>query len=198
MPLEIIGAGPTNKANADYDQKDLCGKIVFKGERSAISIGRGCTARALSIEVGSCVEIKIERNCLLGSLQIYASGENLVTIGAGTGFNGRVRLLLHEPGAISIGKGGLIGGSSDFTISDMHSIIDVASRKRVNPAADIRVEEHVWIGEGAMILKGASIGKNSIVGARSVVTADVPSGTVVAGIPARVVRTGVTWRYDLI
>ncbi len=51
------------------------------------------------------------------------------------------------------------------------------------------IEDNVWIGMDALILKGVTIGKNSIVGARAVVTGDVPSDSVVAGNPARVVRT---------
>jgi acetyltransferase-like isoleucine patch superfamily enzyme len=56
------------------------------------------------------------------------------------------------------------------------------------PAKPIRIERNVWIGFDACVLPGVTIGEGSVVGARSVVTADVPSFTVVAGNPARVVR----------
>ena len=55
-------------------------------------------------------------------------------------------------------------------------------------AKAIEIEENVWIGGGAIILPGVSIGRNSVVGAGSVVTRSVPSNTVVAGNPARVIR----------
>ena len=58
----------------------------------------------------------------------------------------------------------------------------------VVPMAPIRVEDHVWVGQDAVILKGVTLGKGSIVGAFSVVTRDVEAWTVVAGNPARVVR----------
>ena len=74
----------------------------------------------------------------------------------------------------------------------------LATGRRINPAGDIRLAEHVWVGEGALILKGVSIAADSIVGARSVVTRDVPPKSIVAGAPARVVRSGVSWRHDLI
>ena len=45
------------------------------------------------------------------------------------------------------------------------------------------------IGSGAIVLCGLTIGENAIVGAGSVVTHDVPDGAVVAGSPARVLRT---------
>ena len=52
-------------------------------------------------------------------------------------------------------------------------------------SAPIRIGDDVWIGAGAMILKGVSIGDAAVIGAGSVVTKDVPSGTIVAGNPAR-------------
>ncbi|HET6151503.1 MAG TPA: acyltransferase [Marmoricola sp.] len=45
-----------------------------------------------------------------------------------------------------------------------------------------------WIGHGAIILPGATIGRNVVVGAGSVVRGEVPDHTIVAGVPARVVR----------
>lgn len=45
------------------------------------------------------------------------------------------------------------------------------------------------IGSSATILCGITIGQNALVGAGSVVTKDVPDNTVVAGVPARVVKT---------
>ncbi len=51
------------------------------------------------------------------------------------------------------------------------------------------VQRGASIGSGATILCGVTIGENAIVGAGSVVTKDVPPNTVVAGNPARVLRT---------
>ncbi len=56
------------------------------------------------------------------------------------------------------------------------------------PARPIRLERNVWIGFDACVLPGVTIGEGSIVGARSVVVDNVPSFTIVAGNPARVIR----------
>lgn len=53
----------------------------------------------------------------------------------------------------------------------------------------VKICRKVWIGFGASILKGVEIGEGAVVGACSVVTRDVPPWTVVAGNPARVVRS---------
>lgn len=56
-------------------------------------------------------------------------------------------------------------------------------------AEGIIIEDDVWIGSGAIITDNVRIGKGSVVAAGAVVTHDVPPHTVVAGIPARVVKS---------
>lgn len=53
----------------------------------------------------------------------------------------------------------------------------------------IRIDNDVWIGAGAIIMNGVHLGEGCVIGAGSVVTKDVPPYTIVAGNPARVVRT---------
>jgi acetyltransferase-like isoleucine patch superfamily enzyme len=59
----------------------------------------------------------------------------------------------------------------------------------LEPARPIRIGPNVWIGFDSCILPGVTIGEGAVVGARSVVAHDVPPHTVVAGNPARIVRT---------
>lgn len=51
------------------------------------------------------------------------------------------------------------------------------------------IEDDVWIGCGVRIMPGVTVGRRSVIAAGSVVTRDVPRGTLVAGVPARVVRS---------
>lgn len=53
----------------------------------------------------------------------------------------------------------------------------------------VRIGDNVWIGFDACILPGVRIGVGSVVAAKSVVTEDVPPYTIVAGNPARVIRS---------
>lgn len=56
----------------------------------------------------------------------------------------------------------------------------------------IHIGHHCWIGTGATILQGVKIGDGAVVAAGAVVTKDVPSGTVVGGIPAKEIQTRTT------
>ena len=63
-------------------------------------------------------------------------------------------------------------------------------RQRAVPAEgrDVHVEEGAWVGSGAILVGPCRIGAHAVVAAGSVVTADVAPQTVVAGVPARLVR----------
>ncbi len=52
--------------------------------------------------------------------------------------------------------------------------------------SQIVIEDDVWIGANAVVLPGVRIGRHSVVAAGAVVTRDVPSGSLVAGVPATV------------
>ena len=51
----------------------------------------------------------------------------------------------------------------------------------------------VWIGAGVRVLAGVTVGDRVVIGAGAVVTRDVPSGTIAAGVPARVIRQIGAW-----
>jgi acetyltransferase-like isoleucine patch superfamily enzyme len=54
--------------------------------------------------------------------------------------------------------------------------------------APIVIEDNVWLGANVVVMPGVTIGKHSVVAAGSVVTKDVPPDTIVAGVPAKVVK----------
>lgn len=197
MPLDIDDPTGKNLYVVDDTAEAVSGRIKFTGKASSVFISRGCVSSSIYFEIGSNVVVRIGSNCRLGNLMIHASGENSISIGTASAFNGNARLLLHEAGSIEIGADCLIAAHTDFLISDMHSILDAVSGKRLNPAANIKLANHVWVGEGAVVLKGVHIDSDSVVGARAVVTRSVARNTVVAGNPARVVKSGVTWDFKL-
>ncbi|MBA3748223.1 MAG: acyltransferase [Solirubrobacterales bacterium] len=101
-----------------------------------------------------------------------------------------------EGGRISVGRDCLLSSEVDLRNGDSHSILDVASGERLNPAADVTIGDHVWLGVRVLVLKGSRIAAHSVVGAGSIVSEEFPAGSVVAGVPARLLRGGVTWERE--
>lgn len=88
---------------------------------------------------------------------------------------------------VTLGDGVMLANGAYVTDSDWHGLYDRIDRdERVSP---VRLENNVWIGDHATVLKGVTVGENSVVAALSVVTKDVPPNVVVAGNPAKVVKT---------
>lgn len=99
-------------------------------------------------------------------------------------------------GAVSIGDNVLIG--SRVYISDHHhgssmpdELVIPPLQRRLFFKGPVVIEEDVWIGEGAAILPGVTIGKGTVVGANSVVTKSFPAYSIVGGVPAKMIRSGI-------
>ena len=90
----------------------------------------------------------------------------------------------------------MFSGFIDIRTSDNHGIIDEANQ-RLNYPHSIKIGNHVWIGQRSIVLKGTQIGDNSVVGAGAIVSKDIPANAIAAGVPAKVVKTGVNWVRDL-
>jgi acetyltransferase-like isoleucine patch superfamily enzyme len=111
---------------------------------------------------------------------------------------------------ITIGRDSLIGeycvirGQGGVTIGDrvytspftqiiaVNHVFDDPTRPFVEQgitAEGIVIEDDVWLGAGAVITDGVRVGKGAVVAANAVVTKDVPPDTVVAGVPARPIKT---------
>ena len=82
----------------------------------------------------------------------------------------------------------MVGPNTIITTTG-HPLSAAARRERKAISRPINIGDDVWLGGNVTILPGVTIGDNVVVAAGAVVTKDVPSGRVVAGVPARIVRT---------
>lgn len=89
---------------------------------------------------------------------------------------------------ISVGSDTLIAPFC-YLIDNQHGTApERLIREQPMTAERVTIGDDVWLGTGALIGKGVTVGDGAVVGARSVVLRDVPSGAVVAGVPAELVR----------
>lgn len=90
---------------------------------------------------------------------------------------------------IEIGDNVMIADAVSIRDTDHnHSNINVPMINQGITTSPVIVGDDVWIGYGATILKGVEIGNGAIIGAGSVVTKDVPSLSIVGGIPAKIIK----------
>jgi maltose O-acetyltransferase len=140
------------------------------GGPGRIRIGARCNAWA-----------RAERNVLL-----TFSPEARIEIGDNVRLNG---CGIQAATEVVVGDDCILG-SCTIVDTDHHSV-DLDRRRpgaRVQ-TRPVRIGRNVWVAGAATILKGVTVGDDSVVGYGAVVSADVPAGVVVAGNPARVVRS---------
>ncbi len=77
---------------------------------------------------------------------------------------------------------------SDHTHSYKDASLPIGKQPLVTKG-EVRIKKGAFIGVNAVVLPGVTIGRNSVVGASSVVTKSVPDYSVVAGNPAKVIKT---------
>ncbi len=194
-------------------------KIRVKGRGNRIDIKPNVLLRNNKIIIdGSNNKIEIDNGSRLANTYIYIWGEGhllklgkdviykkgtmllkdkdcVISFGDGTTVEDAY-LVAIEGGKISIGKDCMVGHEVDIRNGDSHSIVDLKTNKRLNPAGNIGIGDHVWLGAYSQILKAVTIGDGSIVGLRSVVTSDMPRHCICVGVPAKVAKEGVTWTRE--
>ncbi|QJD88451.1 acyltransferase [Cohnella herbarum] len=109
-----------------------------------------------------------------------------IVIGDRTYINRRTEIMSKQ--SVTIGTGCAISWDVVISDTDYHEIAGTSSTK------PIVIGDEVWIGCKSTILKGVTIGNGAVVAAGSVVTKDVAPHTLVAGIPAKAIKSNVRWK----
>jgi maltose O-acetyltransferase len=112
-------------------------------------------------------------------------GTNLLL---GDRFYANTGCIVLDSAPVTIGDRVLLGPAVQL-IAVTHPVDAELRAQGLEYAEPIVVGDDVWLGGGAIVLPGVTIGDRAVVGAGSVVTRDVRADTVVAGNPARVIRT---------
>ena len=107
---------------------------------------------------------RMQHNCHIGCIKSVEIGENVL-------LGSKVYITDHFHGNI--------------TADD----VDVPPQERTLSSKPVRIGNNVWIGDNVTVLPGVSLGDNVIVGANAVVTHSFPANTVIAGCPAKIIKT---------
>ncbi len=200
MPVELIDKGRDNYVELHpWFEANGKLKILLRGNNNRISMPAApLTCFGMVIELGTECSVEIGAGCGLTNTYVFGAKQCHVRIGDSTTLHTKARFIMHEPSRITLGRDCMIASDVQFMTSDAHSILDAGTGQRINPAADILVGDHVWLGLGSVVMKGASIGAGAVVGLRAVVTHSVPANCVAAGTPARVIRENVRWDRKLV
>ena len=118
-----------------------------------------------------------------------------IPVEVGAGKNGSLVLgerVFMNTGATVVANHSILVGD-DCLIGDLVAIFDTDHHpmepSRPTRFAPVRLGSNVWVGRSAIILPGVTIGDHAVIAAGSIVTGDVPARTLMAGVPARPIRT---------
>ena len=173
---EFVVNGVSNTIDMCENSIVECSKIKISGSNNKIYIGKDSFVHGLILSVEG------DNNTFYLGNNFFICDSTAVAVIDGSRF--------------IAGDGGMFSDNIYIRTSDSHSIIDVNSGKRINYDQDIILGNRVWLGHGVTLLKGAEIADDSIVGSQSVVTKKFNTpNTIIAGNPAKVVKSGVKWDF---
>lgn len=147
-------------------------KIEIRGEKNSLMIGKDCIFQSVSFclrDTGSSISIG---NRTQGRLDSFVAMEGK---------------------RVDVGEGSLFSYNVEIRNTDSHSILNEAGN-RTNPAVDVFIGNHVWVAQDCLLLKGTYLAGNSIVGAKSLVNKRFEeTGSLIAGTPAKILKSGFDW-----
>ena len=212
----LVGASRIGRPGFTCDAANASSKEAGDGNRSFVEPDADCEIKYFQGATDNLVSIA---HVEIPRLVVDIRGDgNTIVVGESRKFQGRIgivgdRNIFFFGRDATCNRGNFVITGSDLAIvfgddcmlsfdisvraGDSHGVFDVATLSALSEPADILVEPHVWLGEGATVLKGSHIGAGSIVGASAVVNAAHPAMSVLAGTPARVIRSGVSWTRQL-
>ncbi|USK92939.1 sugar O-acetyltransferase [Rossellomorea marisflavi] len=169
------------------EDKELHGMLTdcsFEAQRMTMKLNTSYHSKEEIVEIFRELTSREVDDSFMCFPPFYTDFGKNISIGKDVFFN--TGCSFQDRGGIYIGDGSLIG--MNVNIATLNHGLDMKTRNTTY-ASPVTIGKNVWIGSGATILPGVTIGDRAVIAAGAVVTKDVPEGTVVAGVPAKVVKT---------
>ncbi len=171
-------------------------KIIFYGNNNLVVLHSPIQFRASTFEMQSDSLINIQKSkYFLCNLNISPMNNNTLLIGRDFSCSS-VNIRLHDEPKLTVKIGDDCMFSHDIEIrsSDGHTILNRKTKEILNPATDIKIGNHVWIGMRCILLKNTQIPDHSILGANSLINKSFSAshnrgGWLLQGYPPRLSRT---------
>lgn len=154
-----------------------------------VRIEQGSTINAIStdgIVLGDNVKIGKNNQLLVtGSLQKIGKG---IKIGANTSFSENT--FFGASGGIEVGENVISGQNVRFHAENhLFSKKDILIREQGVTQKGIKIGNNCWIGSGVVFLDGTIVGDGCVIAANAVLNKNYPSNSIIAGVPAKVIKT---------
>ena len=189
--------GQGNVFNADGAK--LSGvQVEIIGDNNLITLGTGCVLSNVYFRIrGSGHRIEFGENCRIsrGAVLWFEDRDGILQVGSGTTMV-EVHIAVTENAKVIIGEDCMFANDIDIRTGDSHSVIDTQTGERLNFAGDVVISRHVWIAPHTVVLKGVTIGENSIIATGAVVTKSCEAGVIMGGNPAKIIKSGVSWKRE--
>ncbi|HWL42390.1 MAG TPA: acyltransferase [Ilumatobacter sp.] len=156
--------------------------------RQADSVGRRVRLRgraAIHNRGRMLIGDRVQLVSTIATLELVAERGATLEIGERTLVNFGSSLV--ATGNVRIGAHCHIGPYTLILDNHFHHVEPERRLERPDPQP-IVVEDNVWIGARAMLMPGVTVGRDSCVAAGAIVTSDVPARTLVAGVPAKILK----------
>ncbi|WP_095514188.1 DapH/DapD/GlmU-related protein [Rubrivirga sp. SAORIC476] len=127
---------------------------------------------------------RVTVHSFLSRVQLSAGPGARLTVGDDTYINNGSVLSARR--SVTVGARCQVATGVILMDADFHAVGDLDAPGK---AAPIVIEDDVWLATRAVVLKGVTVGRGAVVAAGAVVTKDVPPYTLVAGVPARPIRS---------
>ena len=173
-------------------------EIIFNGKFNQVEIERGVTLKNCKIIVSGCNNKVLLKQGVYGKQAEFCLQDdgNVIEVGKGTSFAGKIHLACIEGTKITIGENCLFSSEIVFRTGDSHVIVDL-NDNRINQSKDIVIGNHVWVGHRALVNKGVGVADDCVIGTGAIVTKSLTeSNCVYAGVPAKKVKSDINWKAE--